>query len=68
MVTQDAEQRSTDGLIKIETQADTGVLTAINNSPIVSERNTDLELSKTIFQGTKEKKTEASHAHKMYHK
>lgn len=49
MVTQHAEQRSTGGMIRNETQADTGDLAAINNLPRVSERNADLELSQ--FQG-----------------
>lgn len=65
MVTQDAEQRNTGGMIRNETQADTGDLTAINNPPVDSERNADLELNKTSFRGTKENRIEASNAHRL---
>jgi len=58
----------TRGMIRNETQADTGDLTAINSSPLVSERNADLELSKTSFRGTKKNELEASNTHKMHHK
>lgn len=68
MVTQDAEQKSTGRRIRNETQADTGDLTVINNSPIVNERNADLELCKTSFRGAKENKVEASNTHEMHHK
>lgn len=38
-------------------QAGTGDPTAINNSPMVSHRNGDLEPSKTVFRGGKDAKS-----------
>lgn len=49
------EHRS--GTIRDEAQAGTGDPTAINNSPMVSYRNADLELSKTGFRGDKDSKS-----------
>lgn len=65
---QDAEQRSICGMIRNEAQADTGNLTAINSSPVDSERNADLELSNTSVRGIKENKIEASNVHKIHQK
>lgn len=39
---------------------------AINKSPVVCERNADLELSKISFKGTKPNKMEAFKRHKMH--